>query len=207
MSDVERDLKARQEGHDFRWYLVGGGHYACVHGGNAYVLSVDTVSIGCSCPDMTYHCREGEVCKHVIAFNCLMELPSELYPAVLDKLFRADGWTGDRLLAPPVPALEPVPVPPKETEKPVPEPEPPTFTEIVDKVEKTTSPEASSQIERLSKNRKRSQAEINRENMRRFDGLTPSQMCEMMDDKELRMNARKGGVAAIAELEKRRKEE
>jgi len=37
----------------------------------------------------------------------------------------------------------------------------------------------------------------------RWDGLTPAQMCEMMDVQELRRNARRGGVAAIAEEERR----
>ena len=37
----------------------------------------------------------------------------------------------------------------------------------------------------------------------RWDGMTPAQMCEAMDIKELTKNARRGGVAAIAELERR----
>ena len=37
----------------------------------------------------------------------------------------------------------------------------------------------------------------------RWDGMTPAEMCRAMDLKELRMNARRGGVAAIAELERR----
>lgn len=40
----------------------------------------------------------------------------------------------------------------------------------------------------------------------RFEGLTPDQMCRMMDDKELNRNAKKGGVAAIAEQERRNEE-
>lgn len=38
----------------------------------------------------------------------------------------------------------------------------------------------------------------------RWDGLTPSQMCEIMSDAELNKNARRGGVAAIAEVERRK---
>lgn len=41
------------------------------------------------------------------------------------------------------------------------------------------------------------------EQRHRWDGMTPVQMCQSMDMKELRMNARRGGVAAIAELERR----
>ena len=37
----------------------------------------------------------------------------------------------------------------------------------------------------------------------RWDGMTPAQMCEAMDMKELSKNARRGGVAAITELERR----
>ena len=37
----------------------------------------------------------------------------------------------------------------------------------------------------------------------RWDGMTPAQMCEAMSMKELSKNARRGGVAAITELERR----
>ena len=37
----------------------------------------------------------------------------------------------------------------------------------------------------------------------RYRGMTTAQMAAAMDDKELERNARKGGTAAIAELERR----
>ena len=37
----------------------------------------------------------------------------------------------------------------------------------------------------------------------KYRGMTPAQMCQAMGDKELMTNVRRGGVAAIAELERR----
>ena len=47
------------------------------------------------------------------------------------------------------------------------------------------------------------QAEARAAQRHRWDGMTPAQMCEAMDMKELSKNARRGGVAAITELERR----
>ena len=48
-----------------------------------------------------------------------------------------------------------------------------------------------------------SQADARIERRRRYDGMTPAQMCESMGDAELNKNARRGGVAALAEQERR----
>ena len=161
---ADRDLKARQEQHSYEWYMIGTGYFACVHGQKAHVIEETQRTLACSCMDMTHRCRNGEGCKHTIAFGNLLQLPVQPVPDEIAILLREQGWTGERLLLPP---------------KDAPEVEP-----------KPTRREAYMEPERKDQRAK-------------YDGLTPAQMCQAMDIKELTKNARRGGVAAIAELERR----
>jgi len=164
ISTADRDMKARQEQHRYTWHMISTGFYACINGEKAHVVEATQRTIGCSCMDMIFRCRPGEVCKHVLAFGHLAQLPVQPVTDEIDGLLRAQGWTGERLLLPPVEAAKE----PETQEPETPEPESP------------------------------------KQNKQRFDGLTPNQMCEAMDDEELNRNARRGGVAAIAEQKHRR---
>lgn len=63
-----------------------------------------------------------------------------------------------------------------------------------------------SQARKKQKKQKPEQRAARANDHERWKGMTPAQMCEAMDDKELAKNANRGGVAAIAEQEKRKKE-
>ena len=101
VSSADRDLKARQEQHLYKWYMIGTGSYACVHGARAHVIEETQATLACSCMDMVHRCRDGEVCKHVIAFSHLSQLPVQPVPDEIAVLLRDQGWTGERLLLPP----------------------------------------------------------------------------------------------------------
>lgn len=44
---------------------------------------------------------------------------------------------------------------------------------------------------------------IRAERRHKYEGMTPDQMCRSMGENELNVNAKKGGIAAIAEVERR----
>lgn len=107
---VARDKKAREESYVFQ--MISPGFYLCVTAtGKAYAISETQKSVGCACEDMTYRLKENDVCKHLIAFARLPDVPMAPLSPVYEQLLRAAGWTGERL-HPPEPKQEKKKLPP-----------------------------------------------------------------------------------------------
>nr|QNO41560.1 hypothetical protein HEBJAHIM_00001 [Methanosarcinales archaeon ANME-2c ERB4]QNO42114.1 hypothetical protein INBEEEIC_00016 [Methanosarcinales archaeon ANME-2c ERB4]QNO42272.1 hypothetical protein CCKMDOMK_00001 [Methanosarcinales archaeon ANME-2c ERB4]QNO42480.1 hypothetical protein LBOOMNCC_00033 [Methanosarcinales archaeon ANME-2c ERB4]QNO42565.1 hypothetical protein MMDHCPHC_00001 [Methanosarcinales archaeon ANME-2c ERB4] len=162
--DVDRDRKSREESYTFR--MLSPGYYLCIcSGGKAYAISETQKTMGCACEDMTYNCTPPyDVCKHLIAFARLPDVPTAPLSPAYEQLLRAAGWTGERLH------------PPNEQKKKLPPLRDPARQE---------SPRAAS---------------------RAADRNSSSSVAERvaaMGLQELKRNAGKGGVACIAELERR----
>jgi hypothetical protein len=173
VSDVERSRRAAEDGAKYRWEVIRPEHYVSIHGERAYVLIATAKTIGCACPDMSHRCRVGEVCKHVIMFSNLPELPTTPVSDEIAALLRAAGWTGsNEHLCPPT----------KAAQAQAPSRQPP----IQDPERKPTT-----------------QAETRAERRERYGGMTPEEIIAGMSDKELKTNAARGAQMAIAELERR----
>ena len=158
VSDVETDRKATEEGPEYKWWKITLGQYMCEHGENTYKIEDDGKTISCACEYMTYRCRPGEICKHIIAYLKLRSPPAVAPMGELKRLLQDAGMMGDQT-QPPAKA----------------------------KPERTPAPPAESRSERR----------------KRYDEMTAEEIVRGMDDVELNRNAGKGGVAAIAELERR----
>lgn len=173
VSDVERSRRAAEDGAKYRWDVICPEHYVSIHGERAYVLIATAKTIGCACPDMSHRCRAGEVCKHVIMFSNLPELPTTPVSDEIVALLMAAGWTGsNEHLCPPT----------KAAQAQAPSIQPP----IQDPERKPTT-----------------QAETQAERRRRYTSMTPEEIIEGMSDKDLKTNADRGAPMAIAELERR----
>jgi len=97
--DVERDRKSREE--KYEWQMISPGFYLCISGNKAYAISETQKTMGCACEDMTYRCAPPhDVCKHLIAFARLPDVPTSPLSPHLEQLIRAAGWTGERLHPP-----------------------------------------------------------------------------------------------------------
>ena len=166
--DVDKNNKAIAEAEEYDWRLISPGYYICKHDEIAYVLSEYRGRIACSCGDMKYRCQGSEVCKHIIAFLKLKNLPSKPIDQDMEQLLKAAGWIGKKLHPPATPKKEKLP-PIKDPER---KPQP--------------------------------QAERRAVSHQSYEGKTAEQIVKEMPLKELRRNARKGGIAAIAELQRRK---
>ena len=156
VSDVETDRKATEEEVEYKWWKITLGQYVCEHGENAYKIEDGGKTISCACEYMTYRCRLGEICKHIIAYLKLRSPPAVAPMGELKRLLQDAGMMDNQ-----------------------------SPTEA--KPERTPAPPAESRSERR----------------KRYDEMTAKGIVRGMDDVELKRNAGKGGVAAIAELERR----
>lgn len=184
VSDVETSAKARAEGSEYAWYVISPGYYACVHNDQIYTIEETAETIGCSCPKMTFRNQKdhNDVCKHVLAFRVLAEPPATPLTEPLKKAFRFEGYIGETFLIPPSAyQRQGTKKKAKPTPKPKPTPETKPETKATECQERTHTQD-------------------------RWKGMSPAQMCQAMSDAELRKNARRGGVAAIAEVERRKAE-
>lgn len=192
--DVATNKKAREEGKDYKYYVISPGYYACKSNEEIYVVEETAKTVGCSCQAMTFRKdkNHADVCKHIVAMGFLDETPATPLTEALKKLFRWNGWIGENFLIPPASYTQtqgrkkkPKPLPPQE---PTPDP---------GRKKKTRQP----MITTADRSKVIEAAERHK-----WDGMSPAQMCEAMDDVELNKNARRGGVAALAEVERRKKE-
>ena len=171
--DVEKHEKAVNEEYEF--FMISPGYYLCKSDGKAYTISEYMQKISCACGDMTFRCKEKEVCKHLIKFMLLpnpQDLPN--IPEDMAQLLKAAGWSG-RVLTPP--------------DRPENRRERPRLPNIHDP-ERKPVPKAAERAERRSA----------------YEKMTPEEIVRGMDSKELERNARKGGVLAVAELQRREAE-
>ena len=188
VSDVDTNLKASQEGHEYEYQQISPGFFIVIHGEAAYVIEEGKKHIGCSCPDMTHRKTHQDGCKHLIAFNRRTKDATGTLTDEMADLLRKQGWTGDIVL-----------IPPKETE-----------TKAKTKAEAKAKTKAEAKAKKVPIHDPARTpgpgGEKRKDDKHRWDGMTPAQMCEAMSDTELRKNARKGGVAAIAEVARRETE-
>ena len=98
--DVERDKKSREE--SYRFEMISPGYYLCItEDDKAYAISETQKTMGCACKDMTYRCKPPyDVCKHLIAFARLPDVPTAPLSPIYEQLLRAAGWTGSNLHPP-----------------------------------------------------------------------------------------------------------
>jgi hypothetical protein len=97
--DAKKAKKALEEECDFRF--ISPGYYLCITAeGIAYAISEYLDKIGCGCKDMTFNCTGKEICKHLIRFMSLKELPSKPIDEEMAQLLIAAGWTGTTLTPP-----------------------------------------------------------------------------------------------------------
>jgi len=97
--DVEKERKATSEVYEY--FLISPGYFLCISEGKAYTISEYMQKISCSCADMTFRCKEKEVCKHLIQFMMLKN-PHDL-PEIhedMAQLLKAAGWSGSVLTPP-----------------------------------------------------------------------------------------------------------
>lgn len=166
--DAKKEKKANEEHYDF--FFISPGWYLCVSKKNAYCISQYMNKIGCSCYDMRMRCKNKSVCKHLIQFMNLKNLPDTDISNEFRELLEAAGWIGT--------VLKPPDRPENRQRQKLPNAHDP---------ERKPVPQAA-QREKAKKT---------------YVGKTAEQIVQGMDDTELRRNACKGGVAAIAELQRR----
>lgn len=183
--DAKKERKAIEEEYDYR--SISPGNYLCVSGTNAYAIRERGNDIGCGCADMTHNCNGKEICKHLIGFMLLKNLPDKEISEEMAQLLRDAGWSGTPLTPPdrstnrrrqPTPDI---PEPARKTTPPAPD--------VQDPANKTTPP-----------------APTKAELRAKYEKMTPEEIIRGMDKNELEINARRGAPMAIAELERREKE-
>lgn len=91
VTHVETDRKATEEGSEYKWWKIALGHYVCEHGEDAYKIEDDGKAIGCACGYMTYHCRLGETCEHIVAYLKLRSPPAATPIGELRRLLQDAG--------------------------------------------------------------------------------------------------------------------
>lgn len=97
--DAKKAKKAIEEVCEF--WLISPGYYLCTtEEGNAYAISQYMDRIGCGCKDMTFNCTGKDICKHLIRFMHLKELPDKEIREDMAQLLRAAGWSGTPLTPP-----------------------------------------------------------------------------------------------------------
>ena len=161
--DATKDKKSREESYIFQ--MISPGYYLCiVASGKAYAISESQKAMGCACEDMTYRCEPHYVCKHLLAFDRLPDVPTAPLSPAYEQLIRAAGWTGARLHPPDGPKAK---LPP-----------------LHDPARQESSRAAGRAAARNS-------------------SLSVADRVTAMGIDELKKNAGKGGVACVAELERR----
>ena len=96
--DAEKEKKAREEHYEL--FFISPGWFLCISGENAYCISQYMQKIGCSCYDMRMRCKGKEVCKHLIQFMNLKDLPDKDISGEFRELLEAAGWSGTVLKPP-----------------------------------------------------------------------------------------------------------
>ena len=176
--DVATNTKAVAEADEYDWRMISPGYFLCIHGETAYVISEYARKISCACQHHRMRLKGDDVCKHLVAFMKLENLPSKPIDADMGQLLKAAGWIGRKLHPPalPKPGKKKLPNIPAPALKPA-----PTDANIA------TVPVATKA-----------------DRMKRFDGMTPEQIIAEMDNATLKQNAGRGAPMAIAELERRK---
>lgn len=199
VSDIDTSVASRQEAGAYNYRIIAPGFFLCIHGDNGYVISESMKTIGCSCPDMTFRKTHQDVCKHILAFASLDYPVADSIDTEMVKLLMQGGWT----------EVGSILCPPRGERKGGKAPEPPKSKAWVPHANaKVQEPPAKAEVEKPEA--KKADAQPDRRQQRnaqdKWKGMTPAEMCQSMDDKELRANARRGGVAAIAEMKRRKAE-
>jgi len=96
--DADKQRKAAEEHYEFSF--ISPGWYLCVSGDHAYAISEYMQKIGCGCADMRMRCKGKEVCKHLIQFMNLPNLPDKDITHEFRELLEAAGWSGTVLTPP-----------------------------------------------------------------------------------------------------------
>lgn len=172
--DAKKHDKAIEEEYEF--FFISPGYFLCTtEEGDAYAISEYMQKIGCGCEDMTYNCKGKEVCKHLIKFMLLKEMPDKEIKEDMAQLLKAAGWSGTPL------------TPPDRPENRRRKPKLPNIKDPARKPGKKAAERA--------------------ERRAQYEKMTPQQIIEGMDRKELEQNARRGAPMAIAELARREAEQ
>jgi hypothetical protein len=98
ITDIKKERKAAEEHYEFSF--ISPGWFLCVSGENAYAISEYNNKIGCACADMRMRCKGKEVCKHLIQFMNLENLPDKDISEDMAQLLKAAGWSGKTLTPP-----------------------------------------------------------------------------------------------------------
>jgi hypothetical protein len=97
--DIKKERKAAEEHYEFSF--ISPGWFLCItESGNAYTISQYMQKIGCACADMRMRCKGKEVCKHLIQFMNLENLPDKDISEEMAQLLQAAGWSGKTLTPP-----------------------------------------------------------------------------------------------------------
>ncbi len=172
--EAAKEAKAIAEADGWIYRFISPGYYLCITEDKAYAISMYKQKIGCGCADMTYNCTGKEVCKHLIMFMRLENLPDRDISEEMRQLLIAAGWSGTTLTPPNHPSTRHQ----KRGRPNIKDPE------------RKPAPQAA---QRATKKES-------------YEGKTAEEIVRGMGDKELESNARKGGVAARAEVDRREAE-
>jgi len=115
VSEVATDRKATDKGSEYKWWKIVLGQYVCEHGENAYKIEDDGKTISCACENMTYRCRPGETCEHIVAYLKLRSPPTTAPVGELKRLLQDAGMLGDQPQPPAKAEPERTPTPQAET--------------------------------------------------------------------------------------------
>lgn len=98
--EAAKEAKAIAEADGWIYRFISPGYYLCITEDKAYAISMYKQKIGCGCADMTYNCTGKEVCKHLIMFMRLENLPDRDISEEMRQLLEAAGWSGTTLTPP-----------------------------------------------------------------------------------------------------------
>jgi len=176
--DAATNDRAFAEVDEYDWRMISPGYYICIHGERAYVVSEHLKRIACACQHHRMRLKGDDVCKHLVAFMELRDLPSKPIDEGMGQLLKATGWIGRKLHPPalPKPGKKKLPNTPAPALKPAPT------------IRKSPIVPVATKAERRNK----------------FDGMTPEQIIAEMDNATLKQNAGRGAPMALAELDRRK---
>jgi len=89
----ETHKRAADECENYTFQKAGPDQYMCIHEDEAYRISVDGDKFGCGCGDWNHRCKGNEICKHLVAFNTRVQMPSAKLDKEVAKELIAAGWT------------------------------------------------------------------------------------------------------------------
>lgn len=101
--DAATNDRAIAEANEYDWRMISPGFYLCIHGERAYVVSEHLKRIACACQHHRMRLKGDDVCKHLVAFMELRDLPSKPIDADMGQLLKAAGWIGRKLHPPALP--------------------------------------------------------------------------------------------------------